>query len=141
MVAGRLPAADAPDEIAVNETAMELWGAEIGQPLTIHTLGRDQMLTFIGLDPQPGHGPTIPMRVVGVVRGVEEISDVPEPYFMAGPGFVDRWADEVAMVTGNALVKVDPARVDAIVDDLNATIEPLLRSRPHRPTRTISRPG
>ena len=53
---GRLPGLDAPDEIAVNETALELWGAEVGRPLTIHTLGRDQMLTFLGLEPaaRPG---------------------------------------------------------------------------------------
>ena len=53
---------------------------------------------------------------------------MPEPYFMAGPGFVRRWGDEVAMVTGNALVKVDPTRTDAIIDELNATIDPTFQA-------------
>ena len=49
------------------------------------------------------------MRVTGIVRDIEDISDAPEPYFMPSSGFLDRWGDDVAHLTGTALVNTDPA--------------------------------
>ena len=52
------------------------------------------------------------MRVTGILRNIEDISDAPEPFFVPTSGFLDRWGDEVAHATGLALVNADPSRTD-----------------------------
>ena len=96
-----------PNEIVVNEAGAAAWHTGVGRKLHIHTLAHDQMATFVGAGAEEPHGPTIDANVVGISRGVEEISDVPEPIFFAGPGFLERWGGEIAQVTAVALVNAD----------------------------------
>jgi ABC-type lipoprotein release transport system permease subunit len=124
LVSGRSPRPDAPDEVAVNRAAVEAWHAGVGDELELRTLAPDQLETFMGLNDDEPRGPTIKVKVVGVWRDIEEISDLPEPVFVAGPGFVERWGDQVISGTGNALVNVDPSRVDSTVDALNRSVDP-----------------
>ena len=70
----------------------------------------------------------MPVRVVGMIRDIEDISDFPEAFFLAGPGFLDRWGDEVINVTGIASVYADPDRVDAVIERLNATVGPMFEA-------------
>jgi ABC-type lipoprotein release transport system permease subunit len=124
LVRGRQPRPDAPYEVGVNRAAVEAWGADVGDELELRTLAPDQLETFMGLDDAAPRGPTVKVKVVGVWRDIEDISDLPEPVFVAGPGFVPRWGDQVISATGNALVKVDGSRVDSTVDALNRSIDP-----------------
>jgi hypothetical protein len=124
LLAGRPPNPLEPNEIVVNEAAAAAWHTGVGRTLRIHTLGHDQMLTFAGLEHEDAHGPTIDATVVGISRGVEEISDVPEPVFFAGPGFLERWGDEIAQLTGVALVNADDRHAEAVIHELNDRLAP-----------------
>jgi hypothetical protein len=124
LVAGRLPADNAPDEIAINEAGAEEWGLEIGSQVDLTTLAPDQFGAFVQYDFEEPAGPRIPVRVTGIARDIEDISDAPEPFFLPSPGFLDRWGDEVAHVTGSALVNTDPRRVDEVVASVQDAVGP-----------------
>jgi putative ABC transport system permease protein len=124
LVSGRLPDPSEPNEIVVNEAGAAAWHTGVGRKLQIHTLGHDQMTTFMGLDREEPHGPTIDADVVGITRGVEEISDVPEPIFLAGPGFLERWGGEIAQLTAVALVKADDRHAETVIHELNDRLAP-----------------
>ena len=70
------------------------------------------------------------MRVTGIFRDIEDISDAPEPYFMPSSGFVDRWGDDVAHLTGTALVNTDPRRVEEVVASLQDAVGPYFAVAP-----------
>jgi hypothetical protein len=123
LIAGRLPSDDAADEIAINETGAEEWGG-IGSEVELTTLSPEQFSAFVQYDFDEPAGPRIPVHVTGIVRDIEDVSDAPEPYFMPSRGFLDRWGDEVAHVTGLALVNADPHRVDDVVASLQEAVGP-----------------
>jgi hypothetical protein len=108
-----------PYEVMVNETAAEEWGT-VGSELTLETLDPTQLAVMAGRKSGEPAGPTIRVRVVGVVRGVEEITDVPEPILVATPAFIERFRDQVAMFPGTAQIAADSNRVDQLVADLAA---------------------
>jgi hypothetical protein len=124
LLAGRLPFPDRPDEIVVNEPAVAAWHTGVGQRLRIHTLADDQMLTFIGFESEEPRGPVIDATVVGISRGIEDISDLPEPIFSAGPSFLERWGGQIAQATGIALVNVDRHQTDEVIRELNQRMDP-----------------
>ena len=140
MVAGRLPADDAADEIAINEAGAKEWKLDIGGEVELMTLGPDQFDTFVQYEPAEPAGPRIPMRVTGIVRDIEDIADAPEPYFLPSSAFLDRWGDEVAHATGIALVNTDPARTDEVVESLQRAVGPYFSVSPSLLERTTSSP-
>ena len=124
LISGRLPADDAADEIAINEAGAEAWKLGIGSQVELTTLASDQFGAFVQYDFEEPAGPRIPVRVTGIARDIEDISDAPEPFFLPSSGFLDRWGDEVAHVTGSALVNTDPRRVDEVVASLQGAVGP-----------------
>ena len=124
LLAGRLPDPDAPAEIVINEAGAEEWHTGVGRHLQIHTLARDQLPTFAGVEHEPARGPVIDATVVGIVRGVEDVSDVPEPVFGAGAGFLRQWGGDIAQFTATALVKADPERTAEVIKALNDRLDP-----------------
>ena len=119
VVDGRLFDVDDPYEVMVNETAAEQWGG-VGSVLTVETLDPTQFDVMVGLKTEAPGGPTVRVRVVGVLRGIEEISDFPEPILVATPAFVERYDGEVAMFPGTVQVEADTHRIDQLVADLGA---------------------
>jgi hypothetical protein len=119
VTAGRAFHLDDPYEVMVNEPAAAEWGS-VGSELTLQTLDPTQFAVFAGVESGAPAGPTIRVRVVGIIRGIEEITDVPEPFLLATPAFVERFRDQVAMFPGTAQVAADPNRIDEIVADLGS---------------------
>ena len=119
LVDGREFDPDDPYEVMVNETAAEEWGS-VGSELTLETLDPTQFAVMADIESEAPAGPTIRVRVVGVLRGVEEITDVPEPIIVATPAFVERFRDQVAIFPGAAQIAADTNRVDQLVIDLGA---------------------
>jgi predicted lysophospholipase L1 biosynthesis ABC-type transport system permease subunit len=124
LLRGRLPADDAADEIAINEAGAEAWGVDIGGEVELTTLATDQFEAFVQYEFGEPAGPRIPMRVTGIIRDIEDISDTPEPFFVPSTGFIDRWGDEVAHVTGAALVNTDLTRADEVIASLQEAVGP-----------------
>jgi hypothetical protein len=130
VLAGRLPDRDAPAEIVVNEAGAKEWHTGVGRKLRIHTYAHDQLPTFAGVDDEEPSGPVIDATVVGIMRGVEDVSDVPEPAFGAGPAFLRRWGDDIAQITAGAIVTTDPKRTDEVIDALNDRLGPRFVAAP-----------
>jgi hypothetical protein len=117
LVDGREFDVNDPYEVMANETAAEEWGS-VGSELTLETLDPTQFAVMAGIRSEAPAGPTIRVRVVGILRGVEEITDVPEPILVATPAFVERFRDQVAMFPGTAQIAADSNRVDQLIADL-----------------------
>ena len=116
---GRMPEPTDPDEVLVNETAASEWGS-IGDTLTLHTLDPSQLPVMVGAVPGEPGGPDIDVRVVGIMRDIEAITDSPEPILAASPAFVARHRDDVLMFTALAQVTADPTRLDEVVAGVGA---------------------
>ena len=118
-VEGREPDPDDPHEVVVNETAADVWGG-VGSVLTLHTLGPDQVDVMAGVASGAPTGPTIDLRVVGVTRDIESITDVPEPILVATPAFAEEYRDEVLIMPGIAMIAANPADAEGLVAPLGA---------------------
>jgi hypothetical protein len=108
-----------PYEVMVDESAAREWGG-VGSVITVHTLAPSQLPVMAGVDSGDPAGPTIDLRVVGVLRDIEAITDVPEPILAMTPAFVEQFGDQVAMIPGVVQVatRIDP--IDALLADIGA---------------------
>jgi ABC-type lipoprotein release transport system permease subunit len=118
LVEGRQPDPNEPDEVVVNETAAEVWGG-VGSVLTLHTLAPDQFTVMAEMASGAPAGPMIDVRVVGVTRDIESITDLPEPILVASPAFAEQYRDDVLVVPGNAMIAADPAVAERLVAPLS----------------------
>ena len=128
LLAGRLPDPGAASEVVINEPAVQAWHTGIGRTLSIHTYADDQIAAWFGQSNEAPRGPVIDATVVGVSRGIEDVSDIPEPIFFAGPAFVERWGSQIADATTVALVNAAPGRDGAVVEALNTRLDPRYRA-------------
>jgi ABC-type lipoprotein release transport system permease subunit len=121
-VAGR--ASGRADAAAVNETAAGMFGLQVGSGLRLRTVGAADTTDWIGDTCAPVEGPEIPVRVTSIIRTFEDVTDTAEPLFVVGPGFYDRYADEVAGCACTILVRANPGRVDEVRTALEALYGP-----------------
>jgi hypothetical protein len=117
LIEGRQPDPHNAHQVVVNETAADVWGG-VGSVLTLHTLAPDQAMVMAEMTSAPPAGPTIDVRVVGVTRDIESITDVPEPILVATPAFAERYREDVFIVPGIAMIAADPAVADQLVAPL-----------------------
>ena len=103
-----------PHEVMVAEAAVEAWEAGVGETITLHTLGPGQFRMFAGLEGGEPEGPVVDVRVVGVIRDIEEISDAPEPFLITTQAFVERYSGEVLTAPGAASIRTEPGRIDEV---------------------------
>ena len=93
---GRLPAADAPGEVMLNELASKVTGLGLGDHLQVSTWSLDD-LDQLGNGPFPGfNGPQLDLTVVGIGRTTEELSgDVRRtaPYALTSPALLTAHPD------------------------------------------------
>lgn len=90
---GRMPASNAPDEIALNELAARLLRVRVGDTLPMQTWSQGDMLALFTNENASGgfNGPRLTMRIVGVVRVVDGLpGDVQRtsPYGIASSAFL-----------------------------------------------------
>lgn len=117
---GRTPGPDRPEEVVVNEAAAALAGVDVGDDLDVATLTPEQVLAEEYFPPR---GPTLPLQVVGVVRGTDDIVEGADGGFFASPALYDEvhgQVDEFTTYLGVTLVD------DASVADFEAAVAELV---------------
>lgn len=106
--AGRLPAAGAPTEVALNDTAARLLGAGVGDTFEAPTFSPQDCAALLGSGGFPGfNGPVLQLQVVGRVLVVEDLRGSETNAVAVGStAFLDRYgADACATVVfGSARV-------------------------------------
>lgn len=92
VISGRLPRADAPNEIALNDQAATLLRRGVGARLHARTWSAADLEALFSGSAFPGfHGPRLDLRVVSVVRTLDGLpGDVERtsPYALASPRFL-----------------------------------------------------
>ena len=113
---GRMPAPGHPGEVVVNEAAATLVGVDVDDEVDVATLTPEQVLAE---DYFPPRGPTLPLRVVGVVRGADDIVEGADGGFFTSPALYDEvhgQVDEFTTYLGVTLVD------GASVEDFDAAV-------------------
>ena len=114
----------------MNEAAATLVGLDVGDDVDIATLTPEQVLEE---DYFPPRGPMLPLHVVGVVRGTDDVVEDAEGGFYASPALYDvvhGRVDEFTTYLGVNLVD------DASVDDFDAALAGLIP--PEQEYQTLS---
>lgn len=115
VVRGRLPDSTRDDEFIVNEVMWRRLGARLGQRIRLVSLDPAQGAAALAGNRNPGRpaGPAITATLVGVYRGVEDVSDTPEPLFFVTPEFYRRHAAGIARLD-QVLVRADESALPAV---------------------------
>ena len=106
VVSGRVPDNDAADEAALNETLAEQLGVGVGDLLEAGSYLSDQRLDAVSNgDVQPG-GDVVRLRVVGIIRSVDDLSAEPESVLLTTVGWWrQHGGDDVASYGKGAAVR------------------------------------
>lgn len=126
---GRYPADDAPDEVALNESAARELGLGVGDELIVDAMDRPAAVSAMeGGENFAMDDVTLELQVVGVVRSVDDLSPTGAgfPVAFASPAFRAGYSD-VAIL--GSLFRLD---VDESAFDLLATRAILERAVPSR---------
>jgi hypothetical protein len=118
VLAGRMFNPKSDDEIVVNDELASAEGVRIGDVLHVQSYALDQP-EAVGAP----HGPTMNLRVVGVVRTAEELLFVPE--VLVSPGVIAKYQNE-AVFDPNAVVRLrgGAAGMAALSRDVNSLVAP-----------------
>jgi len=121
---GRMPDADAPDEIAVDEVSKDLLDVEVGDDLHATTFDADDVECFVSATcPFQGiPGPELTLRVVGVMRDVDAFATTadPTPTATASAAFTDAYRGRIGSLRSEAAVRL---RDDDDLDELEAFVD------------------
>ena len=126
---GRLPAPDAPDEVALNEIAARSLGLGVGDQLSLGTFSPDDVRALMTSDDFQGfNGPELDLRVVGVMRQLEDLQGgdtFAGPQALVGPAFFTEHDDVGGFPEVFSVRLADPATgaadVERIVTGLAGT--------------------
>ena len=119
LIDGRRFDLEDPYEVMVDESGARKWGG-VGSVVSVNTLAPSQLPVMAGIESGEPAGPTIELRVVGVMRDIEAITDVPEPVLAMTPAFVEAFADDVAMIPGVVQIATRTERIEALLGDIGA---------------------
>ena len=132
VLAGRLPADDAVNEIAVNELAAEQLGLGPGDNVPFVSRSPRQLFQLV-VEGNPAavqaapDGPAMPMRVTGVVRFPSDVGSADEdgPAALATSAFHRRHGAAIGQFGPNAMLQLrggydDVPAIEALVDELAA---------------------
>ena len=125
-VEGRLPSADAPDEVALNEFAARTLGLGVGDVLSLGTFAPEDVEALLTSDSFQGfNGPDLGLQVVGVARLLEDLQGgdtFAGPQALVGPAFFTDHADVGGFPEVFSVRLTDPdtgaAEVEEIVTEL-----------------------
>jgi putative ABC transport system permease protein len=123
-VAGR--ESGAADAVMVSQRSASRFGLGVGSELRLRTVSAARFADWLGGEGCVlADGPEIPVRVTAIGRNVEDVAENDEtPVVMAGPGFYERYAGEVAGCACYIGVRADPGRLDDVRDALRALYGP-----------------
>jgi ABC-type lipoprotein release transport system permease subunit len=122
MVAGRAADPGRADELELNGVMQRQLKARIGDQFMLTSLTPAQAAVALGAHRDPGRpaGPRQQVRVVGIFKDVEDVSDAPEPFFFVTPAYFQRYADRIGALN-QVQVRVEASqvgRLTAAVHDL-----------------------
>jgi hypothetical protein len=126
---GRMPRADAPDEIAIDEVARDLLDVEVGDRIPMTSFDPDDLQCLIRQTcPFQGiPGPPLELDVVGVIRDVDAFATTedPTPTVTGSPAFNEQYRGEVGSTRAEVLTRLeddgDIDRLEAFMDDRPGT--------------------
>jgi hypothetical protein len=130
VVEGRLPAPDRADELAVSEALASALELGVGEEVVLRSFAAEQFASADGAQRGP-EGPVIPVRVVGVVRSVYDVSgaiadDRPSGYL--SPAFFRSYGDEVASF--DAISRIRLRNGSAAVNEFSEAVAPIFADDP-----------
>ncbi len=106
------------DEIVLNPAMADELGAGPGDELTLVSLTEETANgIFEGLDVTEPDGPEVRVRVAGVRRIPEDISDAPDPILVVSRALTER--KDISSFNGLMGVRAEPGRVDEVVDAIS----------------------
>ncbi len=109
----------AGDEVGANEAMRDQLGKGTGASLQLHSLTQEQFAASLEQDAElvPG-GPAMAVRIVGVYRGEEDVSDAPDPFLIFPPAFYSKYRNAIGKANFAILINADPDAIDAVTAQL-----------------------
>ncbi len=130
VINGELPRVDDRDAVVVNEHATRQLGWTVGSRPTFRTVSPAGLYEWSSNDATLASedgldGPQIEVEVVAVVRDEFDVADDSFPAIFFPEGFARAHADEIAHIEPSALIRVDPTRLDEVVEDIEDVVAPV----------------
>jgi hypothetical protein len=117
VVKGRMFNPHSPDEVVVDENAVNQ-APPIGGTFTYHFYAHNQP-ELSG----PPHGPTVTMRVVGVVKELPQFVFVSQGQILVSPGLVARYGSRITVApNADIVLRHGEADMPALRHDVNALV-------------------
>jgi ABC-type lipoprotein release transport system permease subunit len=131
-VHGRMTDPSRPDEVAINETAADYFGVEVGDEVTLNSYAADQVDAMVTGAPAPFRGPEVTARVAGVIRTAEDVSDNSEPIVYLTHAFHTTYGDGIAKCDCSFWIRTAPedvatvsAALPSVFGDYPLVVEPV----------------
>ena len=127
-VSGRDLDPSKPDEVVLNPAMADALGKGPGDSLLLASLTPESAVRLVnGEDVTEADGPKVRVRVAGIRRIPEDVSDAPDPILVVSPALAAR--DDLWGFAGLMVVRATPGRVDQVVESLGrelpgATVTP-----------------
>jgi ABC-type lipoprotein release transport system permease subunit len=122
LIEGRLPHAEAADEVVLSEFLSESVGAGIGDRIELVTFSQEQLdEEDFGEEPA---GPLLDLEVVGIGRTPDDLADEENAIAYAGPGYYEHTTGKAGAFGPSLELRVrDGADVESVVADALAGVE------------------
>jgi hypothetical protein len=117
-----LPTLDA-GEVVLNEAMKNELHKRTGDSIELESYSPETWNTALvegGAESGQSDGPRVTVRVAGVFRSPEDVSDAPDPFFLMPPAFYERYHDTIGNCACDVQINADPSRLDAIIGQLQA---------------------
>ncbi|HZB72306.1 MAG TPA: FtsX-like permease family protein, partial [Acidimicrobiales bacterium] len=121
---GRLPAPESESELVITEQTAEETGVGVGGTIRFETLSPSQIATVEEDFSGSYEGPTVPLRVVGLVRTPDDLQGTDDIGGYASPAFERRYRSTAGSFGGFYTVRLKGGQAD--VDAFSAGVAELL---------------
>lgn len=110
----------AADDVMLNEAMQDQLGQGVGSTVRLRSLTPEQFIASVSQDANvgPPAGPTVNVRIVGVGRVAEDVSDAPDPFLLLPPAFYAKYHDAIGNCRCAIEINADPDAVDAVAAEL-----------------------
>lgn len=122
LLEGRRPVPDRAEEVSLTESTADLLGAAVGDVVLVRTLTPDQVAAEEYFPPR---GPTLDLTVVGITRGVDDMTGSADGVIIGTPALYDEVRGQVDEFTTLAFIRLAAgASADRLRADLEAVVGP-----------------
>jgi hypothetical protein len=117
------------DQVLLNESMRDQLGLGVGKTVGLRSLTAEQFVESLSEDTETvPKGPEVDVRIAGIGRSLQDVSDAPDPFLVFPPAFYNKYHDSIGSCRCDVLINADPEAMDAIVAQLadiypSATIE------------------